>query len=128
MLRLIVIALWLVPIHGALSADMVSIAIFGNGNSDCATSYNAVLQEEKARPQNAEPTSYYTRYYFGYVNYADGFLSGLNFAPEAKDGNSSAGLGTSGAARMLWLKDYCKDHPMEQFYIAVLALRKYLTQ
>jgi hypothetical protein len=55
--------------------------------------------------------------------WALGFLSGVNMAGNA-DTEFLAGF--SGEALLAWLDNYCREHPLDQFPVAVTALYREL--
>ena len=58
--------------------------------------------------------------YYGYVN---GFFTGISYA-----GDDVSGVGSSTDDMLLWIKNYCEDHPLKHLITAILKLRLELKQ
>jgi hypothetical protein len=112
---------------------------FSPGDASCGQIIQAVDAERKAKPRNASPDAYYTGDYIMYKMYALGFLSGANWAtgwltseyPDAlKDIPSAVGSSVRDefVGSMLWLENYCRQHPLDVFATALVNLRNTLSQ
>jgi hypothetical protein len=106
------------------------LSVGGFGAEGCGHFLKAVDDEHKARPFNAKPNSIYTMDYFIFENYALGFLSGANWASASLGDNKDAAVGSSGtddfAGPMIWLENYCRDHPLDNYIAGVIHLRAIL--
>jgi hypothetical protein len=104
--------------------------VFGKGVSSthCSDFLQAVDVERKARiahPATAMPgySWTYTDEFRRFADFADGFLSGTNFASENE---RMTGQGTEVWGRALWIKNWCQQRPLEEYITALIALRAYL--
>lgn len=102
------------------------LTIIGLARSSCGEYLLAVEGEKKARPPNANPDATYSSHYGGYVDYADGFLTGANFGDTTP--RRMIGQGGDRAGRMAWLENYCRTNPLANFGGALIALREYLAE
>jgi hypothetical protein len=94
--------------------------VFPVGNQGCGQFLQAVDAEHKARPRNASPTAMYTMEYLMYEFYAEGFLTGANYASRAEIGSS---ITDKFVGEMAWLENYCRQHPLDDYVNAVTHLR-----
>jgi hypothetical protein len=97
---------------------------FGLAWTSCGAFLEAMEGERRARPQNAVPDAIYSQRYGGYLDFADGFLTGANYA--AATPNRTIGQANDHAGRMAWLENYCRQDPVGTYIRALLALREHL--
>jgi hypothetical protein len=110
----------------------------GAGSERCGQFLQAADGEHQARPRNADPTKLYTRGYTLYVVYALGFLTGASAeaellaearAAEAGAGRLASKAGQAGlstgyfASEMVFLENYCRQHPLDNYMDALIDLR-----
>lgn len=112
-------ALAVISPHAALG-QKPSFWALGQGQASCGEFLRAVEGERQARMPSDPPNSYRYPNYGQYVNFADGFITGSNWA-----GNGAAmlGEGTDHAGRMAWLENYCRQHPLDSYVSALVSLR-----
>jgi hypothetical protein len=106
------------------SKDQEPFTIIGIARNSCGNFLEALDGERKARPPNADPDGIYTQRYGGYLDFADGFLTGANYADNPP--NRMIGQGNDHAGRMAWLENYCRRYPLISYGSALYALRKQL--
>jgi hypothetical protein len=94
----------------------------GYGNYSCGRFLQVVDDERKVRPPFTAPGAYYTGEYAAFQSYAAGFLSGANWAKLEYVRPADASF----AGEMVWLEDYCREHPLDNYVRAVMNLRKAL--
>src|SRR3954468_18065661 len=101
-----------VGVYNAEADDKVQepFTMIGLAANTCGAFLEAVVGERKARPPNANPDGIYTQAYGGYLDFADGFLSGANYADTVP--NRMIGQGNDHAGRMVWLENYCRQSPL----------------
>jgi hypothetical protein len=96
---------------------------FGAGTESCGKFILAVDGERRARPPNSNPDIAYTVQFGMFMDFADGFLTGFNYAGEVR---STVGAKTDHAGRMVWVENYCRTNPIAKYRTALVALRDYL--
>ena len=96
---------------------------FGEGMSSCGEFLRSADAERKRRPANASVTSIYDINFAAFASFADGFLVGTNYADPIE---AEVGEHTDQNGRMAWLKNYCRNHPLDTYIKALMELRKYL--
>lgn len=60
----------------------------------------------------------YEQQYYGYIN---GFITGINFIEGGR-----LGLDVEDEAKMLFIKNYCNENPLDHFIAALIELEKEL--
>jgi hypothetical protein len=103
--------------------------VLGVGGSSCGEYLHSREEELKARPVNPEQDAVYSMNYLAFSSYANGFLTGTNIKSiQPTDGSVERLVGQSsdGYGRMLWLENYCREHPLDNYLSALMMLRKYL--
>jgi hypothetical protein len=108
----------------------VTFFMVGPGSDSCGRVLEAVEAEHKTRPPNPKPGAVYTLEYASYEGYASGFLTGVNWAKAMANDNADALVGSSThdhfAGAMVWLENYCRQHPLDNYFQALVSLRKTL--
>ena len=69
-------------------------------------------------PSAGRAHTVYDRNYQAFLDFADGYLSGVNAV--LSDGR--VGEHSDHAGRMAWLENYCRAHPLSQYVEAVGSL------
>jgi hypothetical protein len=100
----------------------------GTGYRSCGEYLQAVDSERKARPRNADIRHIYTMQYLDFGSYAEGFLSGANWASLIHQDPKYTKVGVSTkdddfTGAMVWLENYCHQHPLDYYVSAVINLR-----
>jgi len=96
---------------------------FTPGGLSCGKYLRAAEGERKARPAHPEPDSIYSMDYLSFLTFANGYLTGVNWAIESGVGHQS-----DVAGRMKWLENYCTRNPLDEFAVALMMLREYLVE
>jgi hypothetical protein len=116
--------------HAAQSAEFY---MFGAATTHCSDFLQAMDVERKARVADPIPTEpgisiTDTDEFRRFGNFADGFLSGVNYAYayEYASEQGTTGHSTDQWGRALWLENYCRRRPLEEYINALIALRKHL--
>jgi hypothetical protein len=104
--------------------DKEPFTMIGLATDSCGAFLQAMEGERKARLATASPDDIYTRKYGGYLDFADGFISGANYSDTQP--NRMIGQDSDHAGRMAWLENYCHRDPLSSYGHAVFALRKHL--
>ena len=79
------------------SPEIVDYTVEGAGVKNCAT-YRAESKKES------------TMHYIN-LNWAKGFITGVNYIHAETRGNSQLGRGLDLESLTLWIDGYCQDHP-----------------
>ena len=100
--------------------------IFGQGNQSCGEFLQAADDERKTKPSNPVPHALYTMSYAAFFNYTEGFLSGANWGAamqqDIKHETVGSGIHDYFSGTMVWLENYCRQHPLENYGSAVFNL------
>ena len=112
-----------IPAKAAEVHPKESFTGMGVGMLSCDQYLQAVEGEKKARPLNPDPDRTYSEEYSAFVGFADGFLTGANFADATR---RDVGKGTDRAGRMVWLENTCRANPTSSFANLVANLLEYL--
>jgi hypothetical protein len=92
--------------------DKEHYAVFGDGTSSCGE-YVKAADREKQNPRSG--VTYKDPYYIGFMSFANGFLSGSNMMGGILGSDNDLGHQTSFEGRMLWLDNWCREHPLSMF-------------
>jgi hypothetical protein len=98
--------------------------VLSTGVTSCGEFLRAIEEERKARPVHPAAQSLYSMNYLSFMSYADGYLSGANWAAS----ESLAGQHSDWAGRMAWLENYCRRNPLDNYIAALIKLRGYLVE
>jgi hypothetical protein len=120
----IIAVLLLTMFHPEARGEGAPFFTFWPGLSSCGEYLLAVEGEQKARPVYPEPHAIYSMDYLGFVTFANGYLTGSNWAAA----ESEVGQRSDNAGRMVWLETYCRRNPLHRFAIALIKLREYLVK
>lgn len=106
----------------------LNVLTFGEGQKTCGEFLQAVDDERKAQPPNSLSGGECSRSYINFVAYAEGFLSGSNSVWMATN-HEQAGYSINDhfSDASLWLKNYCRKHPLREYGTAVIDLINSLT-
>jgi len=74
------------------------LTIIGLARNSCGEYLLSVETEKKARPPDGNPDATFSSHYGGYVDFADGFLTGANFGDATP--RRMIGQGSDHAGRM----------------------------
>jgi hypothetical protein len=113
---------------GQAWCEEVTTYVLSKGNSSCSEFLQAMDAERKGRPAHPAPIppgywAYYSEAFLAFAMFADGFLTGVNFA---SDEARMAGASTDLWGRMLWIENYCHRQPLKTYINALLALKRHL--
>lgn len=95
----------------------------GEGQASCGEFLSAAEGARRARLPGDKPNVYRDPDYGQYVNFADGFITGANWADRR---SRMRGWGTDHMGRMVWIESYCRNHPLDPFIAALIKLRSSL--
>ena len=116
-------------LSGHAQAEQVDIFVLGSGTNSCGQFLQAADSERKARPRYAEPGAMVTLDYVAFESWATGFLSGVNWE-KAQERSKDAMAGSSSSdhfvGAMVWIENYCRQHPFVPYFEAVFNLRNTL--
>lgn len=93
----------------ALAQDYI---VFGDGTQGCGE-YIQAVEREKRNPRLGAYVK--DPYYLGFTSFANGFLSGANMMGGIFGADKDLGHATSIEGRMLWLENWCRQHPLSSF-------------
>ena len=105
------------------SAIADSYAVFGDGTSSCGEYIQAVEREQR-NPQS--PAYINDRYYIGFSSFANGYLSSANLMSGFLGLKGDIGHNTDVGGRMVWLENWCRQHPLSMFADALSELVVFL--
>ncbi len=95
----------------------------GEIQRSCGELIQASDAERKERPPGARATQTYNREFHTFIAVADGFLTGANYTDPTR---RMVGSGTEQPGRIAWLEAWCRAHPLDQYVVALIELRKEL--
>jgi hypothetical protein len=100
-----------------------NVLTFGEGRKSCGEFLQAADDERRATPPNSPSGVECSRSYIGFVEYAEGFLSGSNSVWMATN-HVQAGYSINDrfSDASLWLENYCREHPLQEYGTAVIYL------
>jgi hypothetical protein len=112
----------LIGLTGQARGEEGGFSAIGYGNYSCGRFLQVVDDERKVRPPLTAPGAYYTREYAAIQSYAAGFLTGANWAKL----ENVAPADDSFSGEMVWLENYCREHPLDHYIFALINLRNAL--
>jgi hypothetical protein len=117
-----------VTLTAALIGQAQAYTVFGPGNFSCGEFLQAADGERKARPRDATPDGTYTAGYLSFESYAQGFLSGINWARQynSSDAHVGSSMHDYFTAAMTEIENYCHQHPLDIYLRALISLRNTL--
>ena len=117
------LALMVLVWHCFESASARAYSTFGDGTESCGA-YVQAAEREKMNPMRPEYVR--DRYYIGFTSFANGFISGANMMGMTVGQSGNIGHGSDVDGRMLWLENWCRQHPVSMFTDAVAQLVVFL--
>jgi hypothetical protein len=124
--------LLLITLPAAEAQNGFYVFVLSKGNSGCGDFLQAMDGERNAHPKKPVPpvpgyTIFYSEEYQAFAMFADGFLTGVNYATARyKGAGGREGATTDQWGRALWLENYCRQQPLSSYINALLALRGFL--
>jgi hypothetical protein len=85
--------------------------------------YKKQTRNEKLDHPPLPDTQVYDKDYAALIMYTDGFLTGANLWDVQ---NPLIGNAIDTIGRMKWIEHYCRTHPLEKFYQALISFRNFL--
>jgi hypothetical protein len=104
-------------------AQETTFLSMGSGGKSCGAYLQAAASERKLRPPTALTNEMYDMDLVAFINYANGFLTGVNWFSST---DRMVGQNSDTAGKTAWLENYCRAHPLDEFIVAVIALRQEL--
>ena len=95
----------------------------GVGGASCGEFASAKEYNDRLRLPNDPPGSYRDSVYIALLSWVEGFVTGVNYVGPA---DRLTGSKADGPARIYWLENYCRAHPLDVMLNAALALRSAL--
>jgi len=123
--RLLVATVALVYCHNSSRAVAESYATFGEGTQSCGAYVQAA---ERERRTGLNPGYINDRNYIGFPSFTNGYLSGANRMAVALGRSGNVASRTDIEGRMIWVENWCRQHPLSMFTDAVSELVDFLNQ
>lgn len=111
----------------AATTGSATFTIFGMGPKNCREFLQAADDDRNLKPLDSPPNAHYSDAYIAFDQYAQGFLSAENFT-RASNNQMQVNFNDNFTGELLWLENYCRAHPQDNYGTAVINLMTALTQ